>query len=828
MIRVTDLNKTYDAGRHNAHHVLRDISFTLPDTGFVCIVGASGCGKTSLLNAVGGLDSFDSGNISTGSVSVSRYGSRELERERNNNFGYIFQNYYLLTEHSVAYNVYLGLHALALSHKEKLSRVREALTAVNMGRYARRIVGELSGGQQQRVAIARALARRPRVIFADEPTGNLDEENTLNICTLLRRISKTSLVIMVTHEENIARFFADRIITLSQGQVADDRDSWQRGSLSTAGSGLYAGDYEDCVRDNGQVKLRVLHEEGAAPVELTVAVLRDRIVLKLGDGRTVTCSAPGEDPAIIEGKRPVLTLESVDNEPAAEGVHSLSDSAAPARAGSGLTWTMMAGEAGRLLRGKGLRRLSAWLFLAAMAVLTTIMVSDYLTVSALTPQDFVITDSHILEFELERGPAMPVEYNGVLAYMEDYQEYLRQSGLDFDILPYVNTQLRCSTEVFVQMGTVSEPLMNFSHALIDRLDESSLIYGRMPEKTDEIVVDRWVLDAFLAKDGIIQSSIPDITQMLDMKLEYFKKDYAPTIVGICDCGDPTVYLPAAGLASVGVGGSYVIPLSELQAMYPGRYDHLELDAGQCIMIYNNAGPVYKNKIGSVYNVTYQVQYTIVDAIEADTWAHVVVADESVECILADMSCATASFMIYCKDKTAMKGYLAQGLLDELYGLPHELYLQVLVDVKDANGDAWTQYQAASHLKADARTIVTVTVIVLCMVMLYLLQRSCVQQRIGMMAVYRLLGIPRRKLTVIFAMESTLLSLLSVLPATAATWLVIGVLNRLPSLEFSMVLPWQGACLVFAAITIYYLLVSLAPVGRLLRLPPARLAGKYDM
>jgi ABC-type antimicrobial peptide transport system permease subunit len=169
----------------------------------------------------------------------------------------------------------------------------------------------------------------------------------------------------------------------------------------------------------------------------------------------------------------------------------------------------------------------------------------------------------------------------------------------------------------------------------------------------------------------------------------------------------------------------------------------------------------------------------------------------------------------------MKAYLNKGLPEELEG-------QILMEVKDQNGDAWARYRQASMLKADARTIVTVTIVALCMVMLYLLQRSCVQGRIGMMAVYRLLGIPGRKLSGIFAMESLLLSLLSVLPATVVTWLTVQVLNFLPSLEFSMVLTWQAAGLVFVCAAVYYLLVSLMPVWSLLRLPPARLAGKYDM
>ena len=109
MIRVENLNKAYDRRTRHANKVIHGMSFTLPDRGFVCILGASGCGKTSLLNAIGGLDSFDSGKIITDTAEIKRAGSRTMERERNSSFGYIFQNYYLLSEHSAAYNVYIGM-----------------------------------------------------------------------------------------------------------------------------------------------------------------------------------------------------------------------------------------------------------------------------------------------------------------------------------------------------------------------------------------------------------------------------------------------------------------------------------------------------------------------------------------------------------------------------------------------------------------------------------------------------------------------------------------------------------------------------------------------
>ena len=220
MIEVKNLNKIYDRRRQNENHVLRDVSVTLPDTGFVCILGPSGCGKTSLLNAIGGLDTYESGEILTGTATNG--GAVQLRAERKQNFGYIFQNYYLLPEHSVGYNVYLGLHSLKLSHKEKLKRVKEALQAVEMERYLRRNVGELSGGQQQRVAIARALAMSPEVLCFDEPTSALDPELTGEVLRVIRGLKDGgNTMIVVTHEMDFARNVADVVIYMADGVIEE-------------------------------------------------------------------------------------------------------------------------------------------------------------------------------------------------------------------------------------------------------------------------------------------------------------------------------------------------------------------------------------------------------------------------------------------------------------------------------------------------------------------------------------------------------------------------------------------------------------------------------
>lgn len=816
MMKVQNLNKTYDRRSANANQVLKDVSFTLPDTGFVCILGPSGCGKTSLLNVIGGLDKFDSGILEMAGVRVSSYGTRAFEAQRNCNFGYIFQNYYLLQAHTVAYNVYLGLHSLDLTHAQKLERVREALNAVDMERYLRRKVSTLSGGQQQRVAIARALARRPRVIFADEPTGNLDEANTLNICTLLRKISKTSLVVMVTHEERIAKFFADRIITLEAGQLTSDSDDWNRGCLEVEGGNtLYAGDYDETRLEADGLTLRLLREEGAAPVDLTVLALNDRIVIKLADGRSIVCGAAGDNPVLAEGKRPQITLTTVEQDEAPFKEYTQAENAATG-AGRGLSFEMMLAEAKSLTKGHGLRNLAAVFFMVVLTVLTLLAVGDYLTVSSVDPHDFIRTDSHILEVQVERGSELEIVNRGLEATLRRYLDYYRASGLEFTMLPHVSSTPQITAEIYMQLDDQSLKLSNFSYVPLDFLSEDSLILGRMPENTREVVVDKWVLDGILCQDGILQNSIGDVSFFLDQTLSFSKKNYTARIVGICDSGEAAMFMERSAIVSVGVNGTGILTLSQLRQLLPGQYDDLVLEEGKCLYINGEDGP--NKRSGDTVQLKKDREYEILDTVELNSYATVVVSDGEMDDVIRDM--LTDRFYLYCQDKEAVKALLAQPLPDDLAGL-------LQVTVIDAYANSWNTYNRASHIKADARTIVTATVMVLAMVLLYLLRRAQVQQRIELLAVYRLLGIPGRKLTAIFTLESGLSFLTSALPAAALTWAAVSVLTRIEDIGFSMILPLGVAAMVTGGILAYHLLVSLLPLWRLLRLPPARLAGRYD-
>lgn len=343
--------------------------------------------------------------------------------------------------------------------------------------------------------------------------------------------------------------------------------------------------------------------------------------------------------------------------------------------------------------------------------------------------------------------------------------------------------------------------------------------GRMPERPDEIVVDRWVLEELMGRDGIVQNGITDLSHFLGKTLTYSKKNYAPTIVGVSDSGEPAVYLTKSALVSIGNSGNQVITLAELQRQFPGEYDHVTLASDECIMVYNNAGKGYVEQVGGMIVSNCKEAFSIADAIEADTYAYMVVTDEAVDRMLRAM--AASHFYICCADKAAMLDYLNRGM-------PAELAEAIQVERTDRYSDAWAEYNNATRVRMDGRRIVTLSILLLSMVMLYLLRRSTVQERVGMAAVYRLLGIPGYKLGVIFALESLLASLTVVLPCTVATWAAVQAAARFPSVELNILLPWYGGLAVFVGILCYHLLTSLLPLWRLMRLPPARLAAQYDI
>ncbi len=240
MLQIKNISKTYKTGNF-IQKALDEVSLNLRDNEFVAMLGPSGSGKTTLLNIIGGLDKYDSGDLIINGISTKDYKDKQWDTYRNHTIGFIFQSYNLIPHQTILSNVELALTIAGISKKEKAKLALDALDKVGLKEQAHKKPNQLSGGQMQRVAIARALVNNPSIVLADEPTGALDTKTSIQVMDLLKEVAKDRLVVMVTHNPELAKEYANRIVNLKDGVIVNDSnpyDGHECGLESDTNAGL--------------------------------------------------------------------------------------------------------------------------------------------------------------------------------------------------------------------------------------------------------------------------------------------------------------------------------------------------------------------------------------------------------------------------------------------------------------------------------------------------------------------------------------------------------------------------------------------------------------
>ena len=221
MLEIKKISKIYTTESFD-QKALDEVSISFRENEFVSILGPSGSGKTTLLNIIGGLDKYTAGDLIINGVSTKEYTDRDWDTYRNHKIGFVFQSYNLITHQSILSNVELALTLSGVSKKERRRKAEKALASVGLKEHMYKRPNQLSGGQMQRVAIARALVNNPDIVLADEPTGALDSKTSEQIMNLLKEVAKDRLVVMVTHNRELAETYSTRIIELKDGVVTND------------------------------------------------------------------------------------------------------------------------------------------------------------------------------------------------------------------------------------------------------------------------------------------------------------------------------------------------------------------------------------------------------------------------------------------------------------------------------------------------------------------------------------------------------------------------------------------------------------------------------
>ena len=488
MIKVTNINKYFNKNKKSEIHVLNNISVQFPNTGLIVLKGNSGSGKTTFLNILGGLDNINTGEVRIDSQTIKSYNPKVWNSIRTEKIGYIFQNYYLIPALSVFDNVAIVLKMIGFKDEEEIeNRVNYILKQVGIYNFRKRHANQLSGGQKQRVAIARALVKNPKIIIADEPTGNLDSHNTVDVMNIIKKISKQRLVVLVTHEKSIADFYGDRIVEIEDGQIVKDypnessnayqveeKDTYYLKDFKhkeTSGNVSFYTD-DDHIRLAEDINIRLIYQNGRLVLDVNGAI------------KKVQLATPEAGVRVIDDH-----FKKLDKDSFMETTYQSEE----------IETEKYHGKKNTLFTFKSNIKDAVYKLLkmtrAKKIMLFGFAVSGMITAIAASILGNRLFDDYLRVYELENY----VEFNKQAFNMDiDIISSLKEENDSlFWINPYDTEKIKITVPSFYERGQNYD--LKGELDLIDHISEEDLIYGRMPENMFEIVVDERV---YLNNNGI--------------------------------------------------------------------------------------------------------------------------------------------------------------------------------------------------------------------------------------------------------------------------------------------------------------------------------------
>lgn len=541
MIELRNVYKVYNAGKNNQIKAIDHTSLTFEEKGMVAILGASGCGKTTLLNVVGGLDKPNFGQIYVNGQRMNSAFSGHTDEIRNANIGYIFQNYHLMDNMTVFENVALVLRMVGIRDKEEVKRsVYYVLEKVGLYQYRNRPVDTLSGGERQRVGIARALVKNPGIIIADEPTGNLDSRNSLEVMNIIKAISRDKLVILVTHEKKLADFFADRIIEVVDGKVVADRDNFHDNALDYhVANKIYLQDLP--VREAlaaEQLKISYI-SDGSVPVEVRLVVKDGNLFIQC-DGHKIDVVDSSSAVELVDDHYRALTQEE------AEQYQFDYEQISHAKK---LRYHAINNPFSALWNGFktvfGFSVIKKILLLGFVVAAGFMMYafSSYIGINTVTDDEFISMNKNYITVSNQRNNVSEIEN---YAALEGVRYVLPGSSRVGFMMDFSKTYYQTSQQVTL-VGSL---------ASTDLLTAENISEGRLPENENEIAVDRLLLTQMIKEGTVVMLGLPTEEDFLGREVYLAGRTSAKyTIVGITDMVSPSIYAAPAKFQEILVYGS---------------------------------------------------------------------------------------------------------------------------------------------------------------------------------------------------------------------------------------------------------------------------------
>lgn len=824
MIRIKNLNKFYNKKASNEIHVINDVSLELPDKGLIAVFGQSGCGKTTLLNAIGGLDRVDGGTIEIDGTVMSRYDSKKWDALRNRDIGYVFQNFNLLNDLSVYDNLDAALKLAGVADKtERDERILHTLSVLGLLKYKKRRPTSLSGGQQQRVAIARAICKRPKIILADEPTGNLDERNSITVMDALKQISESCLVLLVTHESRLARFYADETISVADGKIVDRSNNADDGKLDVNDNAvIYLKDLENTPVLTEAARISFFADDKETTQDLSVTIVKQngRYFVRAESEAKLKINYVTSDSEIIfrDEHYAARTKDDAEDKIDLSIIKPIEGNAKRVplvRPTEALKQAFAKIFKKGATRKKAVGKFMSFSVFFTAAVLLCFAVSMLFAVLVTDPEKYSSCDQNVYALDVQKGTTA--------------EQLLSVASGDIEILPFLGTASSGAQSIiyvecgkFLQTGNASQYFdltkyngvsyfsQSYSYLPTDKLSENKLKIGRMPSSDNEIVIDLFVLKKLDSSSKINTYGYNSTSDIVNATAVIDGKTY--TVCGLSDTGAPTVfvnrYVFEDGILNT-VGAAYFldkandISKTDANDLFKKYWQEEELDSSyneKYVNAFNN-GKTKMNEVRALY------------------------ASDKVAFENAVIACYCSYFTDFIEANYYTLDTRKDSKLLSVYSQSDVSGRQTafgsLVSRREIDK---ANYKTQNTRSFGTVAIAAAVLLALAFVIQYFMQRSAMIERIREIGIIRSIGGGKGSVSLTFAAEIFATLCCSAYPAYVLSMIIISLLSEADIVFFNAAV----AILSLVLITALQFFFGMLPITTLLKKTPTEISVKYDL
>lgn len=811
MVRLDNVNKYFNKKKQNEIHVIKETSLSMESSGLVALLGPSGCGKTTLLNVIGGLDGVNGGKVFVNGQQLTGRSAARIDEIRNLNIGYVFQNYNLIDNMTVFDNVALALKMVGVKDKKEIEeKVNYVLKKVGMFRYRNRYADMLSGGERQRVGIARAIVKDPAIVIADEPTGNLDSKNTLEVMNIIKAISVDKLVILVTHEEELADFYASRIIRLKDGAVVSDEMNRSSDDLDyRVENKIYLRDIKDHKRlKTGNYNID-FYNDSNSPISMDIVVKNGNIYIRTrneSDRIEVIDEHSGME-LIDDNYRHIAKEEVLDSsfEPEklkAEGERKYRSIISPIE-------SLKKGF--RTVAGYNTIKkvLLAGFLISAMFI--TYSVCNIFGVLNITDDEFVGADKSYISV---------VSKN---VSVDKYLEYEKNDQYNY-VMP--GDSMVAFTMPFDEYYQTIGAFASIEGSLSDagKLTAADAVHGRLPEAANEIVVDKMILKKVIDEQMTVSAGYGSPANFVGGTIEITNLPEL-VIVGVSDLESPCIYVDKTMFINILANTSSTADDpwkdedAEEQTLEVIDYKLKETE----VSLKNGAWPVndYEVLVNEKNKDAMELGKTISETVNGTKLKVVgyysdkhdsdlmLVNNNTVKYALIG---AKSNITISPKDK---KEAMAQLKADD-------------VNVRDTYEESRQQYRKQMWDSIVSALVMAGVILLISFIEIFLIIRASFLSRVKEIGVYRAIGVKRSDIYRMFSGEILAITTMFSLPGFLFMAYVMHKLSV--SAYFSDMFLVNPGIMLICLVLIYgfNLIFGLLPVYRTIRRTPAAILSRTDV